>query len=393
MSKVQTKIKNIEKRRLIKAIEAQNYNNPWSDTDVRQEKIFEHILKLLDKGYTWRFDTSMDLKKLAKNNISTEYIFSVLQPRNEKSGDKEGVRQYTHEFYTLQRRLLRVIVMAEIESSLYTLAGGKRTAAHIEGMKQGFQSRCDAVVLVPPSGTTLSEILRDLKYISDVSNADSDDKTRPMDMASYANSLRSQWDLDCENPAHWASKKILNIPMLKIRKWAKAFLKETYSYEPVESTFTNIFNQVFSQDRGQVWETSKDEMKKLWSENFPNQDWTEEPTNGQYCQVVAYTRLKRCPFPPLNNEWFKRDSFSTHRDEVGVVLTLESNTDSISTVLEQKAQALTWLSEYNRSPNYAQSSASLATRVLVPSHINHPDDPLTAFEWVKTKSEFCPVKA
>ena len=393
MLKTQTKIKNIEKQRLIKAIEARNYNNPWSDPDGRQEKIFEHILSLLDKGYTWRFDTSMGLESLAKNSASTEYIFGVLQPRNEKSGDKEGVSQYSHEFYILQRRLHRVIVMAEVESNLYTLAGGKRTAAHIEGMKQGFQSRCDAVVLVPPSDIPLSEALRDLKYISDVSNADSEDKTRPMDMASYANSLRSQWDLDCQDPAHWASENVQNISETKIRKWAKAFLKDIYSYEPVDSTFSNIFNQVFSPDRGQVWETSKDEIKKLWSDNFPNQDWVEEPTNGQYCQMVAYTRLKRSPFPPLNNEWFKRDSFSPTRDEVGIVLTLESITDSIETVLDQKAQALTWLSEYNRNANYAQSGASLVTRVLMPSHINHPADLLTAVEWVKSKQEFCPVKA
>ena len=393
LPKTQTKIKNIEKQRLVKAIETKKYNNPWNDPDTRQEKIFEHILNLLDKGYTWRFDTSMDLKKLAKNNVSTEYIFGVLQPRNEKSGDKEGVSQYSHEFYVLQRRLHRVIVMAEIESSLYTLAGGKRTAAHIEGMKQGYQSRCDAVVLVPPSSIPLSEALRDLKYISDVSNADSEDKTRPMDMASYANSLRSQWDLDCQNPAHWATPNIMNISDDKIRKWAKDFLKDVYSYEPVESTFSNIYNQVFSPDRGQVWETSKDEIKKLWSDNFPNQDWVEEQTNGQYCQMVAYTRLKRSTFPPLNNEWFKRDFFSTSRDEVGIVLTLESNTDSILTVLDQKAQALKWLSEYNRNANYAQSGATLVTRVLMPSHINHPADKLTAHEWVKSKQDFFPVKA
>ena len=89
LPKTQTKIKNIEKQRLVKAIETKKYNNPWSDPDTRQEKIFEHILNLLDKGYTWRFDTSMDLKKLAKNNVSTEYIFGVLQPETKNQATRK----------------------------------------------------------------------------------------------------------------------------------------------------------------------------------------------------------------------------------------------------------------------------------------------------------------
>ena len=392
MSKPQTKIVNLEKQKIIKSLTGNKYNDPWSDTDPRQEKIFDHVLKLLDKGYVWRFDTSMSLGKLATNNAATEKIFAIVQSRNEKSGDQEGVTQYTHEFYILRRRLQRTIVMGEIQSSLYTLAGAKRAAAHSEGMKQGHQSRCSAIVLTPPSDISLNETLRDFKYISDVSNADSDDKTRPMDMASYANSLRGEWQLCCSNSAHWAKENVQNISDTKLKLWAKSFLKQTYSYEPVESTFTNIFNQVFSQSRGQVWDVAKEEIKSLWSDTFTNQEWVEEPTNGQYCKEVAYTGLKREAFVPLNNKWFKRPSFTTQRDEIGIVVNLEPTTDSISTVSDQKDKALKLVAEYNKNLNFAECGSSVVTRILMPSHINHPDDKLRAFEWIKTKAEFYPVK-
>lgn len=393
MSKTQTKINNLEKQRITNCLTKKQYNNPWNDTDPRQEVIFDHILALLQKGYTWRFDTSMTLGNLAKNTAVTEYIFSILQPRNEKSGDREGISQYAHNFYVLGHRLKRVIVMAEIQSLLYTLAGGKRTAAHLLGIKNGHASLCDAIVLIPPSNLEEYEILDDLKFISDASNAENTDATRDMDMASYANALRAKWDLLCRNPNHWASTNMGNIQELKIRQWAKSFLKNTYSYEPVESVFGNIFNQVFSQDRGQVYEElSTDDIKKLWSNTFPNQEWVEEPTNGQCCQVVAYSRLERQAFIPINNEWLKRASFSTQRDEVGVVLKLDPRADSISTVLENKEKALQFLTEYNKCSNYEKAGAALVTRVLFPSHINHGDDKLTAFEWVKSKQDFFPVK-
>lgn len=390
MSKLKTKINNIEKQRITNALKANKYNDPWNDTDYRQEKIFNHILELLDKGYTWRIDTKMPLDNLAKNSIAAE-IFSFLQPRNEKSGDIDGVKQYTHNFYVLRHRLERIIVMAQLETYLYTLAGGKRTAAHVLGIKQGYASLCDAIVLIPPANLKEYEILRDLKFISDVSNGETNDATRPMDMASYANSLRGEWDLCCKDPSHWASANKGNISEAKMRIWAKNFLKKRYNYEPVESTFGNIFNQVFSQDRGQVWDYDMNVIKQLWSSTFTNQEWVEQPTNGQYCRIVAYSRLEE-PYIPVNNEWFKRSEFSTQRDEVGVVVKLDQKTDSISTVLDHKQKALKRLTEYNSNSNYAEAGASMVTRVMFPSHISHPDDNLTAFEWVKSKQDFFPVK-
>ena len=392
MSKPQNKVNNIEKQRIYKALVNKNYNNPWKDSDFRQEKIFNHILRLLEKGYSWRLDTAMLLDNLAKNSIATAEVFSILQPRNEKSGNTDGIKQYVHNFYVLKHRLERIPVMAELESHLYTLAGGKRTAAHVLAIKQGHTSLCDALVLIPPKNLEMHEVLQDLKYISDVSNAETPAATRPMDMASYANSLRAEWDLCCKSPFHWASANMGNLSEEKVRQWARDFLKGVYFYEPPESTFGNIFNQVFSQDRGQVWDYPIGDIRRLWSETFVNQEWVDEPTNGQYCRVVSYSRLQT-PFIPVNNEWFKRTEFSVQSDEVGVVLKLDQKTDSISTVLEHKRNALKLLTEYNKNSNFEKSGASVVTRFLFPSHIRHPDDNLTAFEWVRSKLEFCEVKS
>ena len=390
MSKAQTKVTNIEQQRITALLTTNNYNDPWKDPDIRQERVFNHILKLLNKGYEWRLDMAMPLNNLAKNTMTTAEVFSVLQPRNEKAGDAEGIRQYKHSFYVLRKRLKRIPIMAELRSYIYTLAGGKRTAAHLLGIKEGYPSLCDGFILIPPEGLQDYEILKDLKRISDISNAEDENATRPMDMASYANSLRGQWNLLCKDPNHWASANMGNIPEMKVRQWAEDWLKETYSYEPVESTFTNIFNQVFSQDRGQVWDYTPEKIQELWCETFENQEWVKESTNGQICKEVAYSRLRQ-PFIPINTEWFYRKHFSSTTMEVGLVLRLDSKTDSISTVLAQKDAALKALAEYNKNENFIKSGAAVVTRVLIPAHICHPDDKLIAYEWVKSKFEFCKV--
>ena len=169
MSKAQTKVTNIEQQRISALLTTNNYNDPWKDSDIRQGRVFNHILKLLNKGYEWRFDVAMPLNNLAKNTMTTAEVFSVLQPRNEKAGDAEGIQQYKHSFYVLRKRLKRIPIMAELRNYIYTLAGGKRTAAHLLGIKEGYPSLCDGFILIPPEGLQDFVILKDLKRISDLS--------------------------------------------------------------------------------------------------------------------------------------------------------------------------------------------------------------------------------
>ena len=350
------------------------YNNPATDSDIRQKEIWEYIIK---NNLPVRIVHGYDFTNMAPQD--NEY-YKYFQARR-GSENKEVVDQYFKEFYEDNEPMKRIPMGFEIDGELYCGVGNHRSRAHKKGIENGYESK--GSILIIGDNLTSDQKLKHGLAIATLSNRKNNDITQGEDEDDIKHQCRMTWDLECQHdPA-----KTAWIEEEKI-KWARTWIEKN-KYGIDTARISRMANEIFSSDRGQTIpmpETS--EIAKNWKRFWPRQIW--DPDN-QKTIIQKSIQGHDQRFKSMVLHLFEvRPNFTPKRDEMWAAIrigrTFGADISSLSSLLKERLSFLSFLEKYNTNANYEGAGFPALKQILFVKQTDHSD--YEAYPWNPQTEKF-----
>ena len=386
-------------------IASRDYDNPLTDTDSRQRRMFQTVIpELLEAGWTYEAIWGSDASNIAipanKALFTKEHraVYRHTQTRAHREGTEEDLRKYLYEFYVREDRLEKIVVALGLpDLGDFPGSGCLRSTVHFTGIHLGHSklnldpvgvegSRFDYIRLIPPAGMSRDQAVDEFaRKISGLSNDCSVSTTRPVGKASRSYELGNAWERALNNPAHWADPEE-EYDTEDFKKFATEYF-DSISYFPEPSVLGDIVAEQFSNHRGQPLPRFKPlaEFRK----HFPKRKWIDQgvkSTLGHVCQIVSASRFstEADVFKVFIPEWIKNKTVqeaNANKKEIFLWIEQPTKVTSLNTVLKNRDDCIESLKAFNTSQLRNEVGLGLIRGVVFPKHLDLPSDSHVAYEW------------
>jgi len=380
------KATNLSGHKVLKKITTLGYEDPSKDHDKRQVRIWTYITTLLELGYTLEILEEYDFKDFAPKSHKGYRFF---QNRTEGEGDIAGVEDYFNEFYIGNEDLERIPFCIKHDGLVFALSGNKRMRAHEMGVNQGYNSRCDIVLLLPPADVE-DFVVYEVGYeIAKFSNLRSN-TTRETHGSDHAGMCQSKFDImlmqDPDTYGNWTEEEKVS--------WAKKYLVDeidsSYGYDTVgkKSALTRVANEAFSSGIAPPLDMPEGEsLSDTFTSFWPKAIW-DESNEKVICLSNSdgiWVNLEQ----KLTNRWLNRPEFTPVRKKMFLVTKVgKRDMTSISSVKSERGKMLVKLKEWNTNVNVIGGGACLISKVLFTAQLSHEEDGHIAYEWNEQTDDF-----
>ena len=386
----EAKLELLDKTRLGYKIASFGYNDPNTDSDRRQRRIFEYIFGTLMPKYGFKVELKTkveDLTNLAKNKDWQAHIYKYLQPRASREG--EDLDSLVMEFYVELRQRLRIPVNLFYKQTTFPLSGNRRMKAHYRALHEkdelGFElstdeSLCDYIQITPPEGMPEKQVIRLVRKISIISNDDTMAQTREKTLADRELELRGEYELE------W---KELNLDREQFADRAREYFKQQ-QYTPAPSTLGDLINRVLQEKRGHLVDRlTQEDIEIMYARFFPTEEWLSEPSSYYYCTTRASSTFEK-PFVPYieASSYFEGQGLPISRPTLNFVVTRAKTMTNVDSIEKNEVFVLEQMTKFNLNSVAIAAKMPLVERVIFPQHINHELDIDTAYTWSKSKKKF-----
>jgi hypothetical protein len=257
------------------------------------------------------------------------------------------------------------------------------------GIAEGFDSRCDIVLLYPPEGDKDCEVYDTGYEIAKFSNLRSH-TTRETTGSDHASMCQSKFDImmmqEPEVYEKWTEEEKV--------EWAKNYLinevDSSYGYDTKgkKAALTRVANEAFSSGIAPPLEMPEgDSLSDTFTSFWPNSIW-DESSEKVICLSNSdgiWVNLEQ----KLTHRWLSRPEFSPVRKKMFLVTKVgKRDMTSISSVRSEREKMLIKLKEWNTNLNVIGGGACLLSKVLFTAQLSHEEDGHIAYEWNEQTDDF-----
>ena len=355
---------------VVERIKKLGYIDPSQDhEDPRQKKIWQSIML---GNWDLEIIEGFDCVDLAER---TDPLFQRFQTRSDCEAD---IQEYFEDFYELDIKQERIVFGMRIDGKIYIFLGNKRVRAHEKGIKEGYDSRAN-VVLVDCGDVSLAQHLKTANKLARIGNKKRHD-TRREGEADYVHQIIQAYEIECmmePKMKNWTSQKKI--------KWGRKFLveeiEEKYGHKNMKKRAGDIVNSAFAEHRGQSLPMPDLAARQInFKSFFPKNNWNEESTRILMKTTTTHFQSLKSQ---LLDGWSERPEFTKVRKKCWLILRCGHKKDSVLTSLETvvKARASTAeeLQRWNTNINNIGAGYPIIDRILFVQQMNI--DSYEAYEW------------
>ncbi len=375
-------------------ITALGYNNPATDTDLRQRNIWEYIKQ---NSLSVRIISNFDYRSNMANRSSSRYAKIQTRGDNEDPTKVQGLKnQFYDENGKANERQKRIPFgwIFEDDKKYYASVGNKRGQAHILAQEQ--HNLTASIGSVGIIGGDLSDSDREwhafhIAELSNVDDGEAPEEEKPNDIVGQLKALREMSE----------ERGLVSADETEEQKveWGKAWVlktKPTYRGEEMSKVVGDIANRAFVSDRSDSIPMPKNsEISDVWEGHFPDEPFDPSNTDADVTMIVISGCDKQVIFRSMTDKWSNGATPTDKREEYWCVVRCGNgarDVTSLRSLLKRRLNGRQQFAWFNNNERYASAGMPRCTRLMFVKQLKGGGDDYEVFRWNSIKKEFTPVK-